>query len=60
MPIMPLTKAKLKKCNFPENEVDENKLIWLRAVDPHTIEYAVADCAENIDKKTPTHKVELG
>lgn len=57
---MPLTKAKLKKCNFPENEVDENKLIWLRAVDPHTIEYAVADCAENIDKKTPTHKVELG
>ena len=57
---MPLTKAKLKKCNFPENEVDENKLIWLRAVDPHTIEYAVADCAESIDKKTPTHKVELG
>ena len=57
---LPVTEVKSKKCRIQDSEVDDSKFIWIRAVTPHTIEYAVADSEEHITDKNSKQKVELG
>lgn len=43
--------AKMLPGIIPESDVDDTKLIFIRAVSSHRIEYAVADSCDSIDEK---------
>lgn len=47
---MSILEAKITGGSIPDNEVDASKTIFVRAIAPQTLEYAVADSEENISR----------